>query len=237
MGTSVLALRHVHFEDLGALAAPLVAAGYGIRYAEMGVDDPRACGECDLLVVLGGPIGAYEEERYPFIAQELELISARIAAGRPVLGVCLGAQLIARALGARVYPGRGKEIGWKRLTLSDAGRRVLQPLAQQPVLHWHGDTFDLPAGAVHLASTDLCDQQAFSYGSGVLALQFHVEAQQAGFERWLIGHTAEITAAGVSLAVLREDTRRHAAATAAAGQEIVGNWLAGLAASPLGAGY
>jgi GMP synthase (glutamine-hydrolysing) len=101
MGASVLALRHVHFEDLGALEAPLVAAGYDIRYGEMGVDDPRACGECDLLVILGGPIGAYEEERYPFIAQELALISARIAAGRPMLGVCLGAQLIARALGVR----------------------------------------------------------------------------------------------------------------------------------------
>jgi GMP synthase (glutamine-hydrolysing) len=96
------------------------------------------------------------------------------------------------------------------------------------VLHWHGDTFDLPAGAVNLASTDLCDQQAFSCGFGILAVQFHLEVQQTGFERWLIGHTAEITAAGISVASLRDDTHRFAAAAAAAGQKIVGNWLAGL---------
>lgn len=225
MTASAVALRHVHFEDLGAFAAPLIAAGYAIRYCEMGVDDPGCGGDADLLVVLGGPIGVYEQERYPFLEQELALISARVAAGRPTLGICLGAQLIARALGARVYPGREKEIGWKPLTLSAAGRRWLGPVDNLPVLHWHGDTYDLPVTAVNLGSTDLYAQQAFSYGSQVLGLQFHLEVQPDGFERWLIGHCAEISAAGISVSALREDTRRYAAITAAAGRAIINDWL------------
>ena len=232
MTACAVALRHVHFEDLGAFAAPLVAAGYGIRYCEMGVDDPAPAGDADLLVILGGPLGAYEQDRFPFLEQELAVISARLAAGRPTLGICLGAQLIARALGARVYPGQEKEIGWKKLTVSEAGRRLLGPIENLPVLHWHGDTFDLPAGAMNLGSTDLYTQQAFSRGNQVLGLQFHLEVQLSGFERWLIGHTAEITAAGVSVNELRDDTRRYAANAAAAGRRIVGDWLLGLDQAP-----
>src|SRR6201999_289627 len=101
--------------------------------------------ESDLLVVLGGPIGAYEEDRYPFLTAELTLIGARLKAGRPTLGICLGAQLMARALGADVRPGAGKEIGWAPLVLSEAGRAgPLRHLGNEPVLHWHGDIFHLP---------------------------------------------------------------------------------------------
>jgi GMP synthase (glutamine-hydrolysing) len=228
MSASVLVLRHVHFEDLGAFEAPLLTAGYTIRYCEMGIEDPRAYGAADLLVILGGPIGVYEDDRYSFLKDEIALIADRVAAGQPTLGVCLGAQLIARALGARVYPGGRKEIGWKALKLSDAGQRLLAPVGQLPVLHWHGDTFDLPAGALLLGSTNLYEQQAFSYESAVLALQFHLEVQQSGFERWLIGHTAELSAAGVSVARLREDTRQFAAEAAAAGQKVISQWLESL---------
>src|SRR5262249_57807158 len=110
----------------------------------------------EVLIVLGGPIGVYQEQDYPFLTDELRVLERRLAADLPTLGICLGAQLMARALGAKVYAGPRKEIGWSPLHLSAAGRRsCLAPLAkrQAAVLHWHGDTFDLPAGATHLAST------------------------------------------------------------------------------------
>jgi GMP synthase (glutamine-hydrolysing) len=152
----LLAIRHLAFEDLGGFGQPLRDAGYDIRYADMGVDDVAGFGDPDLLVVLGGPIGAYEEQLYPYLADEIAFIARRLAAAHPTLGICLGAQLMARALGARVYPGPAKEIGWKPLSLTGAGRDVMGPLAGLPVLHWHGDIFDLPEGAVNLASTNVC---------------------------------------------------------------------------------
>jgi GMP synthase (glutamine-hydrolysing) len=136
---------------------------------------------------------------------------------------------MARALGARVYPGRAKEIGWKKLSLTAGGETLLAPLKNFPVLHWHGDTFDLPEGATNLATTDICDQQAFVYGRHALAFQFHPEAQERGFERWLIGHASEIAATpGISVPQLRAATREHALAAVAAGREVLRNWLAGL---------
>jgi GMP synthase (glutamine-hydrolysing) len=223
---TVLAIRHVAFEDLGGFEVPLKDAGYAIRYADMGVDDVSALPSPDLLVVLGGPIGAYEDDLYPYLKDEIALIAARLAAGQPMLGVCLGAQLMARALGARVYPGRAKEIGWKKLALTASGERLLAPLKDLPVLHWHGDTFDLPPGSVNLASTDSCDHQAFLYDRHAMAFQFHPEAQQIGFERWLIGHAGEIAAtAGVTVPQLRADTARLSAAAGRAGAQILRNWL------------
>ena len=175
---TVLAIRHVAFEDLGGFEAPLKATGYAIRYADMGVDRIADLPAPDLLAVLGGPLGAYEDDVYPFLRDEIALIATRLTAGQPTLGICLGAQLMARALGARVYPGPGKEIGWKALALTAPGEKLLAPLTV-PVLHWHGDTFDLPQGATNLAATDICDHQAFAYGRHALAFQFHPEAQQA----------------------------------------------------------
>src|SRR3984957_14489743 len=192
MTKTLLALRHIAFEDLGGFEAPLRDAGYAIRYCDMGLESPG--GDFDLLAVLGGPIGAYEDDLYPFLNDELALISSALKAEKPVLGICLGAQLMARALGAKVYPGPAKELGWKKLSLSSDGEKLLAPLEGLPVLHWHGDTFDLPAGAINLAATDICKQQAFAVGRKALAFQFHPEAQQTGFERWLIGHAGEIAA-------------------------------------------
>jgi GMP synthase (glutamine-hydrolysing) len=229
---SVCALRHVHFEDLGTFAPVLEAAGYGIAYRDVGfgpVLDIDADAP-DLLVVLGAPVGVYETGAYPFLAEERELIGRRLKSGRPLLGVCLGAQQIAATLGARVAPTGTKEIGFAPLALSDAGRAgPLRHLEGMPVLHWHGDAFELPAGAVNLASTAVCPNQAFSLGRNVLGLQFHPEADTlAGFERWLVGHACELAAAGIDPAAIRADAARHGPALAAASANMLRDWLAGL---------
>ena len=212
----VLAIRHLAFEDLGNLADVLHQNGFDVIYVEAGLDDLAHLDplEPDVLIVLGGPIGAYEEHTYPFLVDELRLLERRLVADVPTIGICLGAQLMARALGAMVYPGSDKEIGWAPLRLSECGKNSpLRPLSadQTAVLHWHGDTFDLPVGATHLAATSVYPNQAFSWGQRGLALQFHPEVTTQGIERWLIGHACEINATpGVSVTQLRQDTQRYA---------------------------
>jgi len=208
-------IRHIAFEDLGSLEPALNQQDYAVTYVEAGLDslagiDPLTP---DIVIILGGPIGAYDEQDYPFLVDELHLLERRLEADLPTLGICLGAQLMARALGARVYPGLYKEIGWSPLELSNEGMHSsLAHLAAEhtAVLHWHGDTFDLPAGSTHLASTSKYKNQAFSWGKHGLALQFHPEVTALGLERWLIGHACEIAATpGVNIVGLRKDTARY----------------------------
>jgi GMP synthase-like glutamine amidotransferase len=134
--------------------------------------------EFDWLVVMGGPMGAYDDAAYPWLIKEKHLIERAIDKGKTVLGICLGAQLIANVLGASVRPNKDKEIGWFPIELTDGGRS--SPITwflprKLPVFHWHGDTFELPHGAVHLASSEACRNQAFTYNDRVIALQFHME--------------------------------------------------------------
>jgi GMP synthase (glutamine-hydrolysing) len=230
------AIRHVHFEDLGILEPMLMQAGYDIRYADVCVDDISAIDPIgtDLIVVLGGPIGAYEDDLYPTLKDESDLLEKRLAARRPTIGICLGAQLMARALGARVYPTGAKEIGWAPVTLSAEGRESpLRHLGDDTaVLHWHGDTFDLPQGATLLASTSFCRNQAFSLGANALALQFHAEASAARLEQWFIGHACEISAAKLSVTKLREDTRRHAPHLQKRAEKLFAEWLGSISEAP-----
>jgi GMP synthase (glutamine-hydrolysing) len=230
---SVTTIRHVPFEDLGAFETVFRDAGYAVRFCEAGMDDLTAIDpSTDILVVLGAPIGAYEEQKYPFVLDELRLLERRLHGAHPTLGICLGAQLIARALGSPVYPGARKEIGWGPIDLTTDGRRSpLQHLEDVPVLHWHGDTFDLPEGAQRLASTAITSNQAFAVGPPILALQFHPEVEAKNFERWLIGHTLEIASVpDLSVGGLRYDAQRFAATTAACGMRLLRDWLAGLPA-------
>jgi GMP synthase (glutamine-hydrolysing) len=227
---NVIALRHIAFEDAGTIGNLLARRGAIIEYVDAGVDDLLAIEAAtpDLLIVLGGPIGVYDTDHYPFLADEIGFIEQRLVSGRPMLGICLGAQLIARAAGCRVFPGPEKEIGYAPIELTAEG--MTSPLASLEmcafnVLHWHGDTFDLPPGAARLASTDITQNQAFSLGPHVLALQFHIEAEPAKFERWLIGHAVEIAAAGLDVGELRRDNALHGPAVAAAGQAVLKAWL------------
>jgi GMP synthase (glutamine-hydrolysing) len=230
---TALAIRHVPFEDLGSFAPVLRERGFAIAYRDAGLDDlgARDIVDADLLIVLGGPIGVYETKGYPFLKDEIAAVERRLKVGRPVLGLCLGAQIMAKALGARVYQGKRKELGWSPLLLTDAGRKsALGELGPRTsVLHWHGDTFDLPRGAELLASTPLYENQAFSWRDHALALQCHIETTVRGLERWFIGHTLEIaTSRGVKLEELRRDTRRLGPRLAERGPRVLKAWLDGL---------
>lgn len=223
------AIRHVLFEDLGILGPLLRSRGYGIEYLDAGIDELRSGAEADLLVVLGGPIGVGDADAYPFLRDEIELIADRVESGLPTLGICLGAQLMAAALGADVRSTGRVEIGFGELTLTDAGREsVLAGLAGVPVFHWHGDEFVTPDGARGLASTEGFPNQAFSFGTHALALQFHLEADPALVERWLVGHAGELAAARIDPRRLREDAARHGERLAAAGAKVIDRWLAGV---------
>jgi GMP synthase (glutamine-hydrolysing) len=235
MPKTCLAVRHVAFEDLGLLGPLISARGYDVRYHDAGIDcfEAQTLIGPDLVVVLGGPIGVYEQNTYPFIAGEIAAVAARLAAGKPMLGICLGAQMMAAALGARVAPGPVKEIGYAPLTLTDAGRRsVLGPLDASPVLHWHGDNCDLPAGCECLASTPHCPVQAFTARSpSQLALQFHLETEPARFEAWLVGHTVELGTAGVDPRKLRDQARTLGPALRKTGANVLEAWLDSIAAA------
>jgi GMP synthase (glutamine-hydrolysing) len=225
---TAIAIRHVAFEDAGTLEDVLAARDIGLRYLEAGVDDLAEANEADLVIVLGGPIGVYEFNRYPFLKQEFAVIEQALRRHTPLIGICLGAQAIAASLGARVYPGREKEIGWGLVSLTVAGRATpLDALAESAfrVLHWHGDTFDLPGGAVRLAETAITPNQAFAYGPKVLALQFHVEPRESEIERWLIGHCLELGAAKVDLTQLRADTARFGPRLERASLKLFNDWL------------
>ncbi|MGE6919313.1 glutamine amidotransferase [Achromobacter kerstersii] len=228
MNKTVLALRHVHFEDLGVLAPLFQERGFEIRYMDpllQNLDEVDAAAP-DVMVVLGGPIGAYDDATYPFLASEFRLIQRRLSGHLPVLGICLGAQLIARALGGSVAPMGHKEIGYGPLSLTEAGANsVLAPLGGVAVLHWHGDMFTAPVGAEMLASTVSCRNQAFSLGDKVLSLQFHLEADADCIEHWLVGHASELTKAAIPVQQLREDAKRFGPALSVAARQVVGAWL------------
>ena len=177
----VYALQHVATEPLGIIADALQARGVSAQYVRpyAGEAVPRSLDDAAGLVVMGGPMGVYQQDEFPFLRDEIRLIERALGDGKPALGVCLGSQLLAAALGAEVRKGERKEIGWFAVSLTGEGRR--DPLfANAPprftAYHWHGDVFDLPRGAAGLASSEQTRHQAFRFGANVYGLLFHLEA-------------------------------------------------------------
>lgn len=208
---TALVLQHLEFENAGLIGNVLGKRGYELKKLDATCDDISAfpVNKADIVVILGGPIGVYDGERYPFINQELKLIEKSLKSEKPMVGVCLGAQLIASVLGAKVQPMGKKEIGFSSLQLTDEGQKSpLALIGTTPVLHWHGDEFEIPEGAKRLAETGICPNQAFSY-ENILALQFHLEADLDYFEHWLVGHAVELSQAGIDPVNLRNAAKKY----------------------------
>lgn len=184
----VLVFRHVPFEHAGLILPALEAAGVRYRYVDAfhGQADAVSVSDADGFIFMGGPMSA--NDKLSFIHTELSLIRQAVEAAKPVLGICLGAQLIAKALGARVYPNPAKEIGWFPVwwTPEAASDPLLEGLQEpETVFHWHGETFDLPDGAIWLARSERCEHQAFRVGSHTYGFQFHLEVTPEMIQDWI----------------------------------------------------
>jgi GMP synthase (glutamine-hydrolysing) len=181
-----LAFRHVPFEHLGLIADSLESRGIECEYADLYSGGPGPnLRDAEALIVMGGPMSANDD--LPYIRQELDLIGEAVSAGKPILGICLGSQLIAKALGARVYPNAVKEIGWYPVCWNAAAARdpVFGGLTlPETVFHWHGETFDLPSGAELLAYSGACRHQAYRVGENIYGLQFHLEVTPEMIADW-----------------------------------------------------
>lgn len=208
-----MAVQHVPFEGPGLIAEIAARRGIELRICHPYRGEPLpSVEELDGLVVMGGPMGVGDTAEHPHLAHETELIAAMVHAGRPVLGVCLGAQLIAHALGAEVYRGAQAEIGFGSVSLTEAGREdpVLGSFGAEvlPVMHWHQDTFDLPDNALWLARSELYAHQAFRLGDRAYGLQFHLEVDRQLADAWRKHLPAGVTLADSSRAQAEAVGRR-----------------------------
>lgn len=230
----LLVFQHVAVEPLGTLDALIRARGHRIRFHNF-ERDPDAAPDVDRyrgLIVLGGPMNVEDQHRRPHLKTELNAIERALEQGKPVLGICLGAQLLAHVLGAPVRRHPQAEIGWYELHVSAAGRTdsVLAAAGERlPVFQWHSYSYDLPNGAAHLARTQTCEQQAFRFGSNAYGFQFHLEADEAVIERWLTlpAFRAELAAAGLPTdeQSIRAATAELVAATRRSADAVFNNFL------------
>ncbi len=193
---NILAFQHVHFETVGLIADWAELRGHRLSVCKLYEGDPLPPHDSyDMLVVMGGPMSVGDEKIYPWLAGEKAFIKAAAQAEKYVLGVCLGAQLIASTLGAKVYPNLVKEIGWFPVATVDEalGVPVLRGLnPAMTAFHWHGDTFEIPDGATLLMSSETCEHQAFLYKDTVLGLQFHLEMTEDGIKNLIANCRADI---------------------------------------------
>jgi len=224
-----LAIVNERGAGLGVLDPILRAEGYAVE-AVAGTDLGSVdLVEPDLVVTLGSSAGVYETVRHPFISPEIALLQDRLHVRRPTLGVCFGAQLIAAALGQEVYPGPTRQVGFRTILPTEEGlRSPLRHLAGVPVMQWHGDTFDLPAGTTLLASSEAYAVEAFAAGGWLLGVQFHPELTEAMAARWLEGDAEYAAGAGYDSARLEDDVRQERFTRMREATELVlTEWLAG----------
>ncbi|KUR74956.1 glutamine amidotransferase [Novosphingobium sp. FSW06-99] len=227
---SALIIRHVPHEGVAGYRDPIEAAGYQVDRIDVCDPDFSSCDlvRPDLVIMMGGPMGVYEHHTHPWIPCQLRRLARRLEADRPTLGVCFGAQMVAAALGARVYPGGAKEVGFHPVKVH-ARDTPLRHVEGVPVLHWHGDTFDLPPGAELLASSHVYPHQAFRRGRNLLALQFHGEmGEDPRFDAWIEQGPDDLAAAGHTPCAIRAAHDEHGPRAVAASRAMIAEWLSGL---------
>ncbi len=213
----IWAIQHIGYEDLGSFEPVLKSRGFEVKYfCSRNIDYSRLFAtDPDLVIVLGGPMSVYDEEKNPWVPAEQKFVEERIESEKPILGICFGAQMIAKALGANVYEGtQGKEIGWSKITVNEDGmktpfRHFDHDKTGTMMMHWHGDTFDLPDGAVLLASSELYAKQAYSYADHVFCMQCHPEVTESKLKLWYAGGVEQVEEVGLSIEQMKQDAHHY----------------------------
>lgn len=227
---SILVLQHIGCETIGKIEEALKAAGLEARviYSAEGQTVPREMGEAAGLIVMGGPMSVYEEERYPFLRDEMRLIEKAVEEEKPVLGICLGSQMLAAALGAQVSKGPQKEIGWYpvRLTPSASEDALLHGVPEWFMgFHWHGDRFNLPVGATPLASSEITPIQAFRYGKNAYGFLFHMEVTDPMIREWVRAFNAELEGIRLDGKSILAGISEHLSPLHTVGKKVFGRWV------------
>jgi len=230
---SVWVLQHGASETLGTIEDALRGRQIGYDYIETNVGKPVPGEMADKagLIVMGGPMGVYEQSQYPFLRDEMRLIEFALAMGRPVLGVCLGSQLLAAVLGAEVKKGEGKELGWHAVTLSEFAAQDPLFAGVRPEFwpfHWHGDVFSLPKNAVGLASSRQTPCQAFRYGKNAYGILFHLEVTREQISQMLSAFAEELRQAGGDGTEIAAQTPGHLPVLKEIASEVFGRWASAL---------
>lgn len=237
----ILVFQHVPYEPLGTLDPLLKQAGCRIRYVNFGRNPEQvpALDGYSALIVLGGPMNSDQIDSYPNLVTEVRIIREAVKRGMAILGICLGAQLLAKSLGGAVRRNPQREIGWYDVSLTELGREdhVLSSFSnEQPVFQWHEDGIELPPGAVHLASSPGSHVQAFRYGSCAYGLQFHLEADRSLIERWLVvpenQSVLQDEVGQVDPHRVRQESDANIAALEAQSRQTFGRWIEQFNLSP-----
>ncbi|MBI3597577.1 MAG: gamma-glutamyl-gamma-aminobutyrate hydrolase family protein [Nitrospirae bacterium] len=227
--SKVWVMQHMVCETLGTISDALNAGSVPFEYVRIfeGQPVPIEMGDAAGLILMGGPMGVYEQDHYPFLRQEIRLIEEALRKNMPVLGICLGSQLLAAALGARVTQAKDKEIGWRRVSLTRAAKDDPLWSGIEPAFtayHWHGDVFDLPSGAVSLASSDRTRHQAFRYGRSAYGILFHMEVTEAIIRDMVETFRDELQTTGLDGLQIVQQAGAHLSRLREVGRAVFSRW-------------